>query len=117
MQEMTKTLFAQIVPSLVKMQKRLVLTNTFFGFDPPMHIPPNLKVYGPGMQPYDPDRLQQASPELFDWMSAAEAAGQQVLVISIGTESVWQQWYIDAIMEGILKLNEKIPVRVVWGFK
>lgn len=50
-------------------------------------------------------------------METAQEQGQQVIVISLGSETVYQQWYIDAFMSGIKKLNEKVPVRVVWGYK
>lgn len=61
-----------------KMRTRLVMSNTFFGFDRAVHTPPNFVCTGPTMLP-DIDgiyeRLKASNGELAQWVSDAEAAG------------------------------------------
>ena len=50
-------------------------------------------------------------------MSDAEAAGQKVVFVSLGSEVTYQQWYVDAIYNGCVQLNNTVPIRVVWGLR
>ena len=81
------------------LHKRMQITPIFPGFDRALHIQPNLVQVGPIL---DPDqtvplgRLERANKELFDWMNEAQAAGEDIIYITLGSEVEWQQWYIDA---------------------
>lgn len=77
----------------VTMRKRLVLSPTFIGFDPPVHLPPNLKLYGPAMSTdlsNIEERLANASEDLAEWMSAAVVANEAIVLVTLGSETVWQ---------------------------
>lgn len=103
-----------------QIRNRYLISNSFFGFDPPLHKPPNWDFYGPAMTPDLSNihgRLAASSPEIAEWMTAAEEAGQVVIFISLGSEIIWQQWYVDAFYNGCIELSKRIPLRVVWGMK
>lgn len=50
-------------------------------------------------------------------MRDAEEAGQKVVFVSLGSNSIWRQWYVDALYDGFKQLNEEVPIRVVWGLR
>ena len=38
-----------------------------------------------------------------------------MIIISIGTESLWQQWSFDAFYNGLLKLGKEHKIKVIWA--
>lgn len=95
---------------------RLVMSTTYFGFDRPVHVPPNLVCTGPV---YDrdltvlQDRLGNIDPQLNMWLTQAIAADEPVVYISLGSQVVWQQWYLDTFYEALNTLSEQKGLRVV----
>lgn len=49
------------------------------------------------------------------WLSQALNENKPVVFISLGSEVKWQPWYVKAIYEGCLALNEQIPIKVCWA--
>lgn len=91
------------------MRHRLVLTNTFFGFDRAVHVPPNLVCTGPVMQPditSIDERLEAISADLHLWLTQAVNDGKPVVFISLGSEVKWQPWYVKAFYEGCISISK-----------
>ena len=54
------------------LQRRKVLCYSFFGFEEPVHLPPNIYLTGPPMDgKKDPNRLRLTDPQLADWVDDA----------------------------------------------
>lgn len=96
------------------------MTNIYPGFDKATHVPPNFVQTGPIM---DPDltqtraRLDRKDPELAAWMDQANAQNEAIIYISLGSEIIWQQWYIDAFYNGILNVCKQKKIRCIWAMK
>ena len=97
---------------------RMILSTSYFGFDRAVHLPPNLVFTGPV---YDndltvlQDRLDNLDPQLNMWLTQAAAAGEPVIYISLGSQIIWVQWYVDYFYEALLALYEQKNLRVVWS--
>lgn len=50
-------------------------------------------------------------------MDDALAKDEPIIYISLGSEVDWQQWYIDAFYNGVLKLRQSRKMRVIWALK
>ena len=101
------------------LKNRVCLVNTYFGFENVCALPPNIYLTGPLVEESSTllDNLTHKSPNVTKFMDDALQNGQKVLVISMGSIIVWQQWGIDHIIEGVKKLAEKMPIRVLWSLK
>ena len=51
--------------------------------------------------------------QLNKWLTEASAANESVVYISLGSQVVWQQWYIDTFFEALNSLSKQIALRVV----
>ena len=63
--------------------------------------------------------LKEKDRDLFEWLEACADEGGQVVLLTLGTECLWQQWTVDAIYNGILDLRKKgfNKLRVVWSLR
>lgn len=76
-----------------------------------MNLPPNFHLCGPCFKPmsadYDPMALlKQKDERIFNFLEDARKKGEKVIYISIGSETYWSPWAIDAVKEGLKKLWE-----------
>lgn len=103
------------------MNKRQVISTTFWGFDKAIHLPPNVVLTGPMLSPdlsSALSRLYVVNEPLGAWLDEAEAANETVIYISLGSEVYWMQWYVDNILKGVEMVTQKgKPVRVIWSIK
>lgn len=100
------------------MYLRVMFMTTFWGFEQPTHLPPNIVLVGPTLRENSDDfvdRLKTAAPDLLNWI---EKAKDGVIYITLGSEVEWQQWYIDSIFGGIeLAKKNGIAVKAIWAIK
>lgn len=112
-------------PQIPKMhqteRERYILSTTFFGFEKPMLLPPNVCLSGPVFN-YDEggtqemmDRLKEKDPDLFQWICDAEAKSESLIYITIGSECLWKEWSIKAVYEGTQRLLKKHKLRFIWS--
>lgn len=100
--------------------ERVVICTTFWGYEKPVHTPPNVVVCGPLL---DTDtkylqRLKEKDASLLAWLDDAEAKGEPVCYFTLGSECIWQQWYIDNVLDGLEKLKQKgLYMRMIWAIK
>ena len=59
------------------------------------------------------DRLGKKMPSLLEWLDSND---DPVVVLTLGSEVMWQQWYVDAFYHGAARLRAKgIRIRCVWA--
>ena len=101
------------------LKNRIVMCNSFFGFDKPMPLPPNMVLTGPllGESSGLIERMQKNDPEVAKWLDDALEKGDKVMVISLGSVVNLRPWAIDHIMRGVLEVNKTQGLRVLWSLK
>ena len=67
----------------------MVISTSFWGFERPLHLPPNFILTGPLLSNNAPDQLEllrRKALKLSEWLDEAELRQEPVIYISIGTE-------------------------------
>mmetsp|Transcript_13813 Transcript_13813/g.23561 ORF Transcript_13813/g.23561 Transcript_13813/m.23561 type:complete len:237 (+) Transcript_13813:108-818(+) len=96
-----------------KSAHRVVLVNTFWGLNKQALLPPNIIVTGPLIKDSSELllELQTQHSELYEWLNKSKRDGKQVVYVSLGTVCQWNKWSVDAIFNGLKRLD----VRVIWS--
>lgn len=94
---------------------RVMLFNSFWGLEKAITVPPNLYHTGP-LSPPQHDlltRFKEKDEALFNWFEQALKNKQDVVIITLGSECIYQPWYITTIYDGLKKLGCK----VLWSLR
>jgi UDP:flavonoid glycosyltransferase YjiC (YdhE family) len=99
--------------SLVSLTKRVVLINSFWGFDKHQLMPPNLVMTGPLVKHASELQvtLEMKDPKLKAWMDNAHSQGLKIVYLSLGSMCGYRKWVVDALFYGC----KKIGVKVIWS--
>lgn len=95
---------------------RVILCNSFFGLDQPTSLPPNVTMTGP-LVTHTAAELEHLDKATHKFLDECEKSNTKVMVISLGTNTIWQQWAIDAICKGVREINTKLSLKVLWAAK
>lgn len=86
-----------------EMNKLTIISPSFWGFQYLTHLPPNVVLTGPILVDDESayqDNLRRKDAELSRWLDDALEKNELVAYITLGSEIVWQQWYVDVMYEG-----------------
>lgn len=103
--------------------KRTHILTSFWGFDSPAHVAPNVHLTGPffngdSSQEELVKRLHEKDPDLGAWINEVDIEKEAVLFVTLGSEVIWQEWYMDRMYKGweILK-TRGLNVKVIWALR
>jgi hypothetical protein len=73
------------------LDSRVILLNSFWGYDAASSFAPNVVMTGPLNKPAKVmmEEFEKKDKECFDWMNEAEKDNVPVIVVTLGTEVVW----------------------------
>ena len=96
----------------------MVMSNSFFGLDQPIHKPPNVIMTGPLLEiNSNLKSIKELNPELAAWLYRATLNDEDVIYISLGSEVWVKPWYVNALYQGCLELSRQRNIRVIWALK
>ena len=73
------------------LDSRVILLNSFWGYDAASSLQPNVVMTGPLSKPHKVlmEEFEKKDKECFEWMNKAHEEGIPVFVITLGTECIW----------------------------
>lgn len=75
----------------------LVISNSFWGLEEAMPVPPNIVLTGPLNKRDNKDllkTLEKKDSALFAWMNDAESKREKILYLSLGSWTNWSEWSV-----------------------
>jgi hypothetical protein len=100
------------------LQRRFIINFSFWGFEEPQHLPPNIYMMGPTMDgKKDNTKLRKVDPTVCDWCDEAHANGEYILYVGFGSEVYQQPWYVEYIYKGCLEAMKSVKFRVIWSLR
>lgn len=94
-------------------QNKVVISNSFIGFDKSHFLPGNFVVSGPLVSAPDNllHNLKQKHNDLWNWLEECTASKTPVIYLTLGSMCIWTEHEINCIIEGMKDVN----CRIVWS--